>query len=708
MRHVELFDNKPLSDEEMNIVTLAKAKLDDKMLSNLRFDQSVRERFNTSLTDSEQSLVKKVNHRKRQLAQKARQKTPDVQTLGDLDGWATANKLNDDSDNIQFSTSEILHPAGFVHTIPSGEFEGTYESLEVNSSKTMLAIKNVPSEHKDKIVTENFTEVLPESMSSETHCTFITENADSFTQEPETPTTFRTTSINQTNSQHILTDTSKTSPEPSGLSTDGFKKATKAVKLRLTKARFRNGAEENKDKRSEMPYTNVPLSHCVSYNIERNVKTCSQTTSKINMTDRLAVHLKNLSQGIPEQLHTTPRNETVSVGQRKSRHVVCAQSQKPVYQDIPVILSGTPVVMTQSTPKHNKKSEKCRLPDIEASKKTVASSNSKKLIPRQTEDNCANDLPKVSINSLTSRFKAPDKTRSKHHSNKVSCGRQGSIACRTPVCNSPYIFDREDPETLRVNAKPLPHLHEVCTGCGCIYNKSDIDDLGTDRKTIPKSHIGCSSKKTTRQCCKPECEENYSNVESMPGNCDNNNYDSAADTEPSSSNMLTFEVPFNASKTCKEMNVKLLDQDIKVKFQCEVSLQRCSPGADTNRIQSLCQRDIESRGERQHFETSVANQLCSYRSGQGKFLRSSLAVLDMSSGATDVPMSSPCLEYCRQRALEGSSMLFDLASQTNSNLNDYTVPLWNVQRSQQIKRKCTFMANLSFLKQNLCSPRRTK
>lgn len=624
LHFIDLFDNKPLSDEELSVVTKAKGYLDKKIMANLNPNKSVCERLNTSLTDSEQSLVKKAIQRRREMERTSPEKALDIRNLSGLDRWSIHNKLSDDIGNLHLSSSETLHPVEYTSPFTTQFVEN--ESMDQQTGHD-------PNNHGNGLMADFGN--LPHLNRRNTNT--LLQRKTSFARLPgpfENPNT-------DVDGQSKSTSQS--------LSPITYPQATKAVKLRLTKA-----SKEAKIPKKmadlcvkEKSLVNAPLSPCTHYNIEHQPKKTTSTAS-INMTDRLAVHLKNMSQGIVESRKSENADHVggrIIQGLAESKRLkdCYVPSSKPSVRNVPDIMSGTQVSLAPTTTSLSKQSN-VPLPDIP--RKT--SRGSTKLIPRMMDIASPGKLPEISVTPLPSKSRIKSEYASPETKYRYLCNhflKRPSIPCRTSVCNSPFNFDREDPETLHLKARQLPLSHKVCTHCGGIsFGKGkfdpDHDTFGDDKPMTGKlvSENGRVQSLNENMCyCKngPDCVE---------GNIPRKKVEFEMPGKDSETNKASFE----------EMNLRFMDQDIKLKFQCEVSVQRCAfDGEQKKNIPWL--ENMASPRNRQCQLCPVATETRIYKDkNKQRHSHASKAadLRQLSDMHSWTPPPSPYLDYCKMKAAQ--------------------------------------------------------
>ena len=613
LHRAHLFDNKPIGDEEMKVVAMARGIVDNKLITDAHSEQSVCERLNTRLSDSQHNFVKKAMNRRREAARNVRQEKSSDITF--LDGWSTPKLFTEDHDSLHLSNSEFLHP------VKNLQSQHEYEKNEAVNGGT----------HKD---TENGENMQRGKQSGSL---------------PHRPVRLKNRSGKLQKTSFSILPTAATThvkdaePEIPMVSPTSLKDASKAVKLRLT-----NVPQEvitpipkriSAVNEADASFVNVPLSHSASYNIEQNLKSnVNSTSASINMTDKLAMNLKNLSQGVVEEkskptaskedLWKVYNGPVLEVPRQKEN---ITPSLKPQPSDIPDMLSGMQMTIAADEKTVVKPQTIEPLTDFDpwTPRKNIKSRGSNKLIPRQTVDTITR-LPPLSVTHLPTKSQTKvnylflEKEKKIHH-NTHQASKRGSIPCRTRVCNSPFNFDRENPESLRLKTKPLPNMHYVCTECGSI-SKDTIMSHCAFRKTNENQHssslgelyqrsrcnVGCHGTKRYRKQLRPEWEDSHAPIKRM-----------------------TFDFPLDGA--CEDI-------DIKVNLNCNVSVET----SEEERAQWL--QTMTSPRYRERMECPVSTETRVYRD---KLYNPGFASIGADQSFSPLsPVNSPYLDFCKRVAID--------------------------------------------------------
>lgn len=669
-RRVELFDNKPLSEEEMRVVKLARKKVDNRLVSGMLLEKSLLERLKASI-DIDQSQAVKNRVQRRASAQKSRAASPDKLTSEDLQGWSTQDKSSNEHDFIQLASSVVLHPAGHWRK------ENSVSSNEVMPRAIggqSTELKSVPSE----------ASIIATPTASNLDATEGSASAEKAEKADDLPTEKATESSNE---QEPVTvpESSDTSGEkrsnhqhPASLSASGYKKATKAVKHRLIKTSSCTKVNKDVNNEEEKPLAHGLLSDSITYSIEKKKSSGAITSSSINLTERLAENLKYLSQGVKAQKGENIRSLSRSVARCTNETMRLKHFQrvpsKSDDRELPSVLSGSPLTIPSlkgSRSKLRHTQDEYHLPDIE-SPRGDNTQPSNKFIPRQAavNQNRLNkvgtetaELPRLSVTPLPCKPSATDVTEAQETTYHDNNGfRRGGIPVRAAVCTSPYIFDREDTDSLALRAKPLPHMHTVCTLCGRI-SKTEDRPCACACKTLDKyrrlrydgrmNKEGYSISNQSHHDC-PE-EKCFSDPETLnPERSRNSSCGKHNGNDNMSARKLAFEVPVNEGckqKASEEMDIRYMNQDIKLKFLCEISLENRHSKLDssTERAKTLDNFSMP----RQHSECPDARETRLYAWKNGNRFKKTLSFEEENSPTNFASKHTETyLEYYKRKDLE--------------------------------------------------------
>lgn len=671
---MELFDNKPLSEEEMGVVKLARKKVDNRLVSGMLLEKSFLERLKASI-DIDQSQAVKSRVQRRASAQKSRAASPDKLTSEDLQGWSTQDKSSNEHDFIQLASSVVLHPAGHLRKENS---VSSNELMPTGTGGQSTELKSVPSKASIIVTpTASNLDATDGSVSAEKP------------EEPNDPPAEKATGISNKQEPLTVAVSSDTSGEkssnhqqPASLSASGYKKATKAVKHRLIKTSSCTKVDkDNVNNEEEKPLANGLLSDCTVYSIEKKKPSGAITSSSINLTERLAENLKHLSQGVKAQKGENIRSLSRSVSRCTNETMRLKNFQKvsPKSDDreLPSVLSGSPLTIPSlegSRCKLRHSQDEYHLPDIESPKggNTLPSN---KFIPRQAAVNQyrlnnvgteAAGLPRLSVTPLPCKPSATDVTEALESTYQDNNGfRRGGIPVRAGVCTSPYIFDREDADSLALRAKPLPYMHTVCTLCGRI-SKTEDRPCACASKTLDKyrrlrydgrmNKEGYSiSKQSHHDCSKEKCfsdPETLNPERSRNSSCGKQNIYNGNDNM--SARKLAFEVPVNEEckqKASEEMDIRYMNQDIKLKFLCEISLENRHPKLDTSTDRAKPLHNFAM--PRQHSECPDARETRIYAWKNGNRFKKTSSFEEVNSPTNlATKHTEPYLEYYKRKDLE--------------------------------------------------------
>lgn len=320
----------------------------------------------------------------------------------------------------------------------------------------------------------------------------------------------------------------------------------------------------------------MPLSRCISHALEQNLRSSVRLTASINLSEKFAQQLKELSRksekGVTEQLDNTVRENSESVSMTSS--------------------SPTDVrsLKDNRTTKHvseytNLKADANNLQNIDSAsiprRKCQDHSNS------EQKESESVDLPPISVRSLPRR-----NSEKVNHENGKSAedddGYRGNrgLAVRAGACTSAYLFDKEDSRNLQIKAKSLPPLHKVCTSCGFI-SESREDKRKPERKLkTDKNETDNKDKQLHSHCCGCDQDDKWKlDRDKLDDDIDlptlgvekleiaKSQKELKADDKRVTQIVMS---PTSTKHKCEEMSIRFMDRNIKFHFQCDVSVDNTS------------------------------------------------------------------------------------------------------------------------------------
>ena len=112
-------------DENINIITLAKMKLENKFMSNLGLEDMIKSR--TDWVGEQSSL----RCRSEPVAEKERKMVKNILRNLDLDGWEANTKPFNEQDTLHMSSSELLHPVDSFENFSSPTYWRQHNSTPI-------------------------------------------------------------------------------------------------------------------------------------------------------------------------------------------------------------------------------------------------------------------------------------------------------------------------------------------------------------------------------------------------------------------------------------------------------------------------------------------------------------------------------------------------------------------------------------------------
>ncbi|XP_053373700.1 uncharacterized protein LOC123531637 isoform X3 [Mercenaria mercenaria] len=411
-----------------------------------------------------------------------------------------------------------------------------------------------------------------------------------------------------------------------------YKKAAKLVKLRLTKS---------SDTTADKSFANVPLSQCINYNIEKNLRSNAVLTSNINLSEKLAQQLKEMS--------NDPKTSALHHGENKPDASTEAINLPP--------LSDSTLSLNEPKSTNGKVEENVNnLPDIH----TTSTNENGPAIPRQLgqDHNVSeqsnsefHDLPHISIKSFPN--KAPRKESSKTAKIQDEEGDQlnRGAAVRAATCTSPYMFDKSDPQKLQLKARPLPSLHKVCTSCGGI--SACQERTGKQKRKSKHNEKETKSKVNHVRCCKSYVQDKWKLDGGKYGHslkCSSIGIDKPTN-RPRDLEQKQLQKPqliLSPTKTrpkCEEMSIDFMDKSIKFRFQCDVSVENNGQDEEVQTVDKAGKwlNNISTPTCKDCYQCPIATETRIYKD----------KVKGDNYGRETTPQpppSSPYLDYCKSKA----------------------------------------------------------
>ncbi|XP_052247988.1 uncharacterized protein LOC127856042 isoform X2 [Dreissena polymorpha] len=544
IKDLNQLESRLSDEEEFNNFRLAKRKLKHKLMTTLVFEESILPQSTERQEEDEHHFTGRfwreccrgaTNKPRRHKQHRCTRVKSDAITQDDLDGWSTKNKHLEYPDFV--SSSEVLHP------VPNTSLEECYQMLWSPTASNHALWSPAVSKAENLRSTLDLQDETREDVSKHV-------NLRAGTMPP-----------------------------------------ADLVKLRLTKsnASFRAKRAPKHDSLFDRPFSNNPLSHCASYNIEQTLRSNVMVTANINLSEKLSQQLKNLSQDTTPNRKQTARLPAGCPQQRQNppQPNDDNNSESPLPGKFPDIDRSRDRVASVTSVK-SKQGDTC-LPSISS---LSASKSAVRLVDQPSIDKDRTSLPPIRITTLTGKVENSQSPNVRQK--ETGYLEMGGNAVRSEVCTSPFMFDKGDPNKLKVLAKAIPAKHTVCTSCGCVSEAEP-----------PKGRLRKSSK-------------------SM--NVDKNTYN-----------------PIN--KKCCVASKQ--DQSQRIPFPTSNTSNRVKSPADRS---SARLEAIAMPHERTKLECPIASETRIYKAD---FKRVKLQAVSSTqqTPAPVTPVSSPYLEYCKRKML---------------------------------------------------------
>ncbi|KAL4222950.1 hypothetical protein ACF0H5_018991 [Mactra antiquata] len=642
-------DLSNLTEQDLSIVRLAKQKLEQRLHKSFAMDEAYLNKLKSRRTISETQSRTKVVDRFDIKDSGLTDEWPRLNKVykkhaDDFEAWETSRHHFDDHENIE--SSEFLHP------IDSSEKIYGVPMWTPASSTPLFS----PIDSKSPLL----------------------KSASDLNGDRESSTGSESAA---------LRDVIKI-PKASKYETDfsaEYKKAARLIKLRLTKS---SNVVVNDPAYQDKSFTNVPLSPCINYNIENSMRSNVKVTTSINLSETLAQQLREMISNPDKRRHKSiDRSVTQSA---KSINQTSSRTTNDT-AELPSINGDS--IKSKPTGESLNDKNKYIFPDINTPIANEAGHKALAGIPRKvgtitdTGEKCGteqSDLPSVTVTPLAnSSPRASEVCEQKCFATEPRSA-YGGVAVRAGVCTSPYKFDKPDPNSLKLKARQLPALHEVCTSCGGISkNPASPRAISRNSSQIWRRKSEFKSKEIHKQCCSSHVDEKWKldtgheNIEGLPKVAvERLTTQSPELKEPVPVKSITPNMilaPTSRKQNCEEMSIKFMDRNIKFKFQREENPE------SAGKAESDWLKNISTPVCRDKYECPVMTETRIYK---GDFKKTHK--VDSRSSVT-TPVSSPYLDYCKHRA-ELRSIRHDIIGRKLTGAFSDTRPAIEKQQEQKVQK----------------------
>ena len=588
------------ADDDVNVFQLAKRRIQSSGLSDMY----------QILPTKPKSTQKK---------EQAAKVCDDLFALDDLDGWST--KPFTVQDNLRLSCSEILHPVD-----SSERFEPPNHNTNTNDGNA-----------KDLLLQERTNA-----------CGIMSPRNQSQSADGPLKSTNKSTPHNSPFLGNETLDPNGRTFETNAFKANGnknkqnpfladIKNTSDLVRLRLTKS---SCSSPNFNK-------NMPISRSHSLTLQKKFISDLSVTNSIDLSDSLAKQLKSLrktSQKPPLKAQSYSKKLSTEIHKKDTK-----MKTKPISRD---------TLNTNSTQtdvnKVKRFNEMClSLPQIFPPKLDTSTS----LTSRENDSNKPNKtqpvpLPQISGTSLLHDSKANTDNITDAINNYQNA--LNSIEIRAGNCESTFVFDKNNPEKLRVLARSLLQKQQMCTRCGGITELNRITNKEGHNAKL--NGIDFENKKSLRSCKhtydvesrNPDFDTKMKQDLSICGNLDKSRYDSWAKTKRKEDREEPDTNDFDNEKT-----VNISYQDKHIKLKCEVTVNDSKDANEPSKNKCKWSPRISEMATARHRE----NMECPikketriygtktkhlYNKGDGNEIENEIQRQEPAA-------PSPYLEYCKRR-----------------------------------------------------------
>jgi hypothetical protein len=423
-----------------------------------------------------------------------------------------------------------------------------------------------------------------------------------------------------------------------------YKKAAKLVKLRLTKSNDTAGGKAST--LLDKSFANVPLSYCANYSIGQNLKSSTMLTTNINLSDKLAQNLKDLSSN-PKASISRHRENSPKVSTDQSQNV------KPKTESS-LFLPQSASSLDVDGPKTQKVSSDSA---GSVSKNHDHSRNELgQIIPGQQghivieHDSESESFPNISVTSLPNKIPLENNNKlTKIQEEDKNTFNKGA-AVRAATCSSHYMFNKGDPQLLQLKAKPLPLLHKVCTSCGGISESQD-DTKGKQKQKSKRKKNAAKTKVDEKICCKTLIKDKWKldegrshSFEASSKGTENHSWKRARDISQNESmpSKTSLVISPRTQQKSEEMSINFMNKSIKFRFQCDVSVES-NEDNEGNKINKWL-NNLSTPSCKERLQSPVSTETRIYKDR----LRRNASDREETNPQTPAP--SPYLDYCKIKA----------------------------------------------------------